>query len=177
MCDFLESCIFDVILLLCVLQYYFSIMSGDSPNAFTNENVFDFKEGRSSPAPTTSKDHNQSVVTASVLVEPQKEKGKEKEKEGDEDQPDFSSPILNPETNKENRRKSDADKTLEMNDDKYGDEGKDKKEDQNLLNGGLDRLPNPYARSKEYGEEESEDDTCVVNCIYYTMECCKCSIV
>ncbi|XP_044270206.1 uncharacterized protein LOC123014941 isoform X2 [Tribolium madens] len=158
-------------------KFVCSIMSGDSPNAFTNENVFDFKEGRSSPAPTTSKDHNQSgVVTASVLVEPQKEKEKSKDKDKEEeDEPDFSSPTLNPE-DKENRRRSDADKTLELNDPKYDDD-KGKKEEQNLLNGGLDRLPNPYARSKELGEEDSEDDTCIVNCIYYTMECCKCSIV
>ncbi|XP_015833470.1 uncharacterized protein LOC659636 isoform X2 [Tribolium castaneum] len=155
-------------------KFVCSIMSGDSPNAFTNENVFDFKEGRSSPAPTTSKEHNQGgVVTASVLVEPQKEKSKDKDKE-EEDEPDFSTPTLNP-GDKENRRQSDADKTLDLNDPKYdGDKGK---EEQNLLNGGLDRLPKPYASSKELGEEESEDDTCIVNCIYYTMECCKCSIV
>ena len=158
-----------------------SIMSGDSPNAFTNENVFDFKEGRSSPAPTTSKDQNTSgYVTASVLVEPQKEKGKDKDKDKeDEDRPDFSTPTLNPGADKEKRRPSDADKTLELNDPRNEDSGKggDKKEEQNLLNGGLDRLPNPYARSKAYDDEDSEEDTCIVNCIYYTMECCKCSIV
>ncbi|RZC33518.1 hypothetical protein BDFB_013065 [Asbolus verrucosus] len=153
-------------------------MSGDSPNAFTNENVFDFKEGRSSPAPTTSKDHIYgNVVTASVLVEPQKEKGKDKDKEADEDHPDFSSPTFNGGADKENRRRSDADKTLELNDPKYNSEKGDKKEEQNLLNGGLDKLPNPYGRSKEYNEEESDEDSCIVNCIYYTMECCKCSIV
>lgn len=149
-------------------------MSGDSPNAFTNENVFDFKEGRSSPAPTTSKDNNQSVVTASVLVEPPKEKEKNKDRDKEDDEPDFSTPVLNP-GDKDNRRKSNAERTLEFSDPNFDNDKSGKKEDQNLLNGGLDRLPNPYAR-KETGEEE-EDDTCIVNCIYYTMECCKCSIV
>lgn len=149
-------------------------MSGDSPSAFTNENVFDFKEGRSSPGPTTSKENNQ-VVTASVLVEPPKEKLKDKE--GEIDEPDFSDPTLNPVGDKRNKPKSDDDKTLDLDDPHYDLAKKENnKEDQNLLYNGLDRLPNPYARQKEF-DEESEENKCMVNCVYYTMECCKCSIL
>lgn len=149
-------------------------MSGDSPSAFTNENVFDFKEGSSSPAPTTSKEHNQ-VVTASVLIEPPKEKVKEKE--GETDEPDFSDPTLNPVGDKRSKPKSDDDKTLDLDNPNYELTKKgNNKEDQNLLYNGLDRLPNPYARQKEF-DEESEENKCMVNCVYYTMECCKCSIL
>lgn len=151
-------------------------MSGDSPSAFTNENVFDFKEGRSSPGPTTSKEHNQRV-TASVLVEPPKEEVKNKESETT-DEPDFSDPTLNkPVVDRQTKPKSDDDKTLDSNDPNYElSKKEDSKEDQNLLSNGLDRLPNPYARQKDF-DEESEENKCLVNCIYYTMECCKCTIL
>lgn len=148
-------------------------MSGDSPNAFTHEHVFDFKEGgRTSPVPTTSKDHQGTQgVTASVLVEPPQKDGEKKE-----DEPDFSSPTLNP--NSGEKRHSIPDNTLELNEQKYeGD--KREKEDENLLNngGGLGAKVHPKPPKQGNEVEEREDDSCIVNCIYYTMECCKCSIL
>ncbi|KAI4472078.1 hypothetical protein MML48_1g19116 [Holotrichia oblita] len=34
----------------------------------------------------------------------------------------------------------------------------------------------PKDAAKKHANEEEEDDNCAVKCLYYTMQCCECSI-
>ncbi|KAJ8985151.1 hypothetical protein NQ317_012803 [Molorchus minor] len=150
-----------------------SIMSGDSPNSHQND-IFDFKEGRTSPAPTTSKDigiQSGEVVQASVLVEPTKE----------DESKDLNSPILNNGAN-EDRSSCEQDQTVQLDDLSYNGKGKGDKDDQERrkLNGEFDKLDGawvPRNDIKKNNKTEDDDDNCTVKCLYYTMQCCECSIM
>lgn len=149
-------------------------MSGDSPNTHQTD-IFDFKEGRSSPAPTTSKDatvHGGEVVQASVLVEPDKDKDKEDESK------DLNSPILN-NSSQDERRQSDAEQTVQVDELNFSGKDKDRRE-KRKLNGDLDKLDGVWVPSREPRKEvksDDDDDNCTVKCLYYTMQCCECTIM
>ncbi|XP_018570518.1 uncharacterized protein LOC108910414 isoform X2 [Anoplophora glabripennis] len=154
-----------------------SIMSGDSPNTHQTD-IFDFKEGRTSPAPTTSKDaavqSGGEVVHATVLVEPEKDKDKDKEDESK----DLNSPILN-NASQDERRSSDPDQTVQLEELKFSGKDKDRRE-KRKLNGDLDRLDGVWVPSRDPRKDvkaEEDDENCTVKCLYYTMQCCECAII
>lgn len=141
-------------------------MSGDSPSSHAAETIFDFKDGRHSPIPTTSKEpapHN--IVTASVLVEPPK-----KEQEKEQEACPFNSPIANNTGDVKNERNNEE--TLKLNDSSGYD---DKMEDAKKLNGS-DKLDGKWIPAQET-KSEKEDEECAVKCLYYTMQCCECRIL
>ncbi|KAJ8938575.1 hypothetical protein NQ314_011434 [Rhamnusium bicolor] len=118
-------------------------MSGDSPNSHQND-IFDFKEGRSSPLPTTSKDvaiQSGEVVQASVLVEPDKDK--------EDDSKGLNSPILNNSSNDEHC-KSDPDQTVQLDEMSYSGKRKGDKDDpeKKKLNGDFDKLDGVWVPSQ-----------------------------
>lgn len=140
-------------------------MSGDSPNSHTND-IFDFKD-RSSPIPTTSKDiavqSGPSIVTASVLVEPSKVS------ECKPDEPGVDSPVSSVPDDV-----SSPERTLKLDDTcNSGDQNPDKQPN------GLDKLDGvwiPPVEEKKLGMNE-DDEGCAVKCLYYTMQCCECTIM
>lgn len=147
-----------------------SIMSGDSPNMHRNE-MFDFKEGRQSPTPTTSKD-GANAIQASIIVEP----GTNKKEEEDES-PSLVSPILN--NAYDESRKTDGDQTMRLDELSYSGKKDDDKDEKRMLNGELDKLDGvwvPSNNTRKKSIEEEDDDKCV-NCLYYTMQCCECTII
>lgn len=145
-------------------------MSGDSPHA--HNDIIDYIDGgRSSPAPTTSKDIqpiSTSVVQASVLVEPEKDR---------EDENSLCSPILNNPSD-DNRDNRDPDKTVALDELNYDGKKKDKN-DRKKLNGEADKLDGVWIPSSDPRKKplEEDEDNCVVNCLYYTMQCCECVIL
>ncbi|XP_019870218.2 uncharacterized protein LOC109598740 isoform X2 [Aethina tumida] len=161
--------------LQCVLYGIFverllSIMSGDSPNAHRDQN-FDFtKESRSSPLPTTSREHTlQSTAVpdaqkASVAVEPEKKEGEPL---------DICCPTLNNDECEDKRRNSDASDKAKFDD---RDRDTPDKNEKRKLNGG-DKLDGVWVTPKKKPEEVEEDDNCLVKCLYYTMQCCECNVM
>lgn len=146
-------------------------MSGDSPSSHATETIFDFKEGRHSPIPTTSKEqtnpHN--FVTASVLVEqPPK---KDEEKEQTDDACLLNSPILNNTGSNVHDDVGNEDKSLQLNDVGNCDEKKKKLNGPDMFDGKW--IPAPQQDVKNDKEEEE----CAVKCLYYTMQCCECTIL
>lgn len=147
-------------------------MSGDSPHAH-NDIIEYIDGGRSSPAPTTSKDPqpiSTSVVQASVLVEP--------EKDCEESENSLSSPIFNNLTCDDSGESQDNDKTVPLDELDHNGKKKGKNNDRKL-NGDADKLdgvwiPNNDPRKKPLEEDE---ENCAVNCLYYTMQCCECTIL
>ncbi|KAJ8925188.1 hypothetical protein NQ315_001374 [Exocentrus adspersus] len=156
-----------------------SIMSGDSPNTHQTD-LFDFKEGRVSPAPTTSKDvgvqSGGELVQASVLVEPAKDNKEE------EDNKEMSSPILNG-SQDERRCSTDADdQTVQLDELHFSGSGRgeDRRQEKRKLNGEADKLDGVWVPNREPRKDtkaEEEDDNCTVKCLYYTMQCCECTIM
>lgn len=143
-------------------------MSGDSPHSHNDIEYID--SGRSSPAPTTSKDPQAtSVVQASVLVEP--------EKNQDEDERALCSPILNNSTCDEKHNSQDLEKTVSLDDLDHNGKKKDKNE-REKLNGDVDKLDGVWIPSNDARKKPlEEDENCMVNCLYYTMQCCECVII
>lgn len=146
-------------------------MSGDSPHA--HNDIIDYIDGgRSSPAPTTSKDPQPlttSVVQASVLVEP--------EKDHEEEENGLCSPILNNTSCDDNINNQDSDKTFPLDDLDHNGKKKDKNE-KGKLNGEADKLDGVWMSNDTRKKPlEEDDDNCVVNCLYYTMQCCECVII
>lgn len=138
-------------------------MSGDSPSSHTN-NIFDFKEGRVSPGPTTSKElacqSGSSVVTASVLVEPKKEESQE---------PLLCSPISNI-----SDELPTAEKTLKL-DDAPNPDDKSNPSDRKL--NGTDKLDGMWVAPEKKVDKGEEEENCTVKCLYYTMQCCECTLM
>ncbi|KAJ8948749.1 hypothetical protein NQ318_017918 [Aromia moschata] len=128
------------------LRKKMSIMSGDSPNSHQND-LFDFKEGRSSPTPTTSKDvgvQSGEVVQASVLVEPHRD---------DDAGKDLNSPILNSGSGEDPEQTVQLD-DLDFSGGKRRCDNADRKDspEKKKLNGEFDRLDGvwvPPARPEE----------------------------
>lgn len=142
-------------------------MSGDSPSSHAAETIFDFREGRHSPVPTTSKDPipQQNIVTASVLVEPPK-----KEEEKEQEACLFNSPIAN--NTSEVKDERDNEETMKLNDCNAYD---DKRDDPRKLNGS-DMLDGKWIPAQD-AKSEKDDEECAVKCLYYTMQCCECRIL
>lgn len=157
------------------------MMSGDSPNSHSKD-FFDFKEGRSTPPPTTSKDiaiqsssnipdGKTDIVAASVLAEPLKEHGPGTNYvgviEGHSDHHKNDDEILSSEDKpfKDDSRPEAGDKN-------------DKRDSPKKINGTIDQLDGswiPPADVKK--DEDEEDDNCTVKCLYYTLQCCECTIM
>jgi len=155
-----------------------AMMSGDSPNSH-GKDYFDFKEkeGRSTPPPTTSKDISvQSssggkdakgdIVSASVLAEPPKEHGPGTNFVG----------IIDGHSEHKNDDEivSTEDKPL-RNDDRP--EAGDKKDAPKKLNGTIDKLDGNWVPPAEKKEDDEEEDNCGVKCLYYTLQCCECTVM
>lgn len=155
-------------------------MSGDSPSSHATETIFDFKEGRHSPIPTTSKDPTQqNFVTASVLVEPpppplppKKEKDEEKEQDGCP----LNSPIAN-NTSDVNDEHHGDEETLKLNDGGGGCGFDDNKRDDEKKLNGPDMLDGKWIPAQDAIKNEKEEEECAVKCLYYTMQCCECTIL
>lgn len=134
-------------------------MSGDSPNAHTN-NVFDYLEGRSSPTPTTSKEAN-TLVAASVLVEPSKADEKERNS--------ISLP------GSKAHDATDQSKLLKLEGKTEIDGNKEPPKDVNGSNEKLNAKLVPPPNSVK--GDNDDDENCIVKCLYYTMQCCECTII
>ncbi|XP_030766163.1 probable pre-mRNA-splicing factor ATP-dependent RNA helicase DEAH5 isoform X2 [Sitophilus oryzae] len=140
--------------------------------------------GRGSPVATTSRDvavqsgkgedKAKGEVQASVLVEPGGGRDKDKEEEGEEKF--FGSPTLNNEEEDRNRDKDDERRLRDNGDGGYG--GKDRRKDDKFRkNGNIDKLDGVWIPKDKKPQNESEDDNCIVKCLYVTMTCCECSIM
>lgn len=172
-----------------------SIMSGDSPN---RDDFFEFpKDGRSSPTPTSSKDvgiqsgiAGNTVAQASILVDPKEQKDKDK----DDKDKDKEDDILNsPTSNNSSHDEKDNDKTLPLEDsfnpDKDRKDDKDRgddKKDKNDKNGDKklngDRLDGVWVPTDKKSNDidfgnDKDDNNCLVQCLYYSMQCCDCNII
>lgn len=136
-------------------------MSGDSPTSHANEAIFDFREGRSSPIPTTSKDPipPHSIVTASVLIEPKK---------ADEEKQD--SAVLTSPVPKESKDEAIKEETLKLNDSSGCGNPPEKAN-------GSDKLDGSWIPAHDEKAADKEDEECAVKCLYYTMQCCECTII
>lgn len=156
------------------------MMSGDSPNSHGKE-FFDFKEGRSTPPPTTSKDIAVQSNTAaaevksdtgavSVLAEPLKEHGPATNCIGFLDARSDS-------RNDDDIVKTD-DKCIKEDDRDRHEAGDKGDAPPHKLNGSVDMLDGqwiPPADLKK--QDEEQDDNCTVRCLYYTLQCCECTIM
>lgn len=142
-------------------------MSGDSPSSHATETIFDFSQGRHSPIPTTSKEHN--IVTASVLVEQPPKKDEEKEQEAAL----LNSPIVNNTCESVDDGKVNEE-TLKLNDARGCDDGKG---DVKKQNGPADMLDGKWIPAPDVKQNDKEEEECAVKCLYYTMQCCECTIL
>lgn len=142
-------------------------MSGDSPSSHVTETIFDFKEGRHSPIPTTSKEPTppRNIVTASVLVEPPK-----KEEEKEQESCPFGSPVAN---NGDDVKADRGDEEPPKLDDSGGRE--DRKDELRKHNG-ADALDGKWVPPLD-AKSDKDDEECAVKCLYYTMQCCECTIL
>lgn len=155
-------------------------MSGDSPSSHATDTIFDFKEGRQSPIPTTSKESTsqpQNFVTASVLVEKPPKRDEEKEQESCL----FNSPLAN-NTCEVNNEHGNDESTLKLNSTGGGGGGGggfdgDKKDEQRKLNGPSDMLDGKWIPAQDATKNEKDEEECAVKCLYYTMQCCECTIL
>ncbi|KAF5295495.1 hypothetical protein FQR65_LT10483 [Abscondita terminalis] len=147
-----------------------AMMSGDSPNSHAKD-YFDFKEGRSTPPPTTSKDvvvlnnsgeAKAEILAASVILEPLKQPCNNQLGVTDGGQP-----------NHKNDDEIIAQEDKPLKSENLTDEGDRKK-----LNGTIDKLDgnwNPNSSTKK--NEDDSDENCAVKCLYYTLQCCECNIM
>lgn len=145
-------------------------MSGDSSNSHTND-IFDFKEDRVSPVPTTSKEigiqGGSTVVTASVLIDAKLDEKPE------EFIPHSPASIIG---DVENDFAS-AERTLPINENSTC--GEPDPDPVNNKQNGLDKLDGQWIHPKdEKGTQQSQDEeNCTVKCLYYTLQCCECTIM
>lgn len=161
-------------------------MAGDdSPTEKKDE----FHFGRSTPPPTTShvatsKHDNIEIKSAAEPPREDKDKdkdnnkdNKDKEKESDgKDEIDVLRPEANPGYNPDEIRRRDDDDAKNREKRSGGDRDRndgDKSVKKDALDGQW--IP-PKDAKEQYPEEEEEDDNCTVKCLYYTMQCCECSI-
>jgi len=148
-----------------------SIMSGDSPD----EPEYQYS-GRSTPPPTTSylhhgHSHNKPpspLVPRNVnkedeksdVIKEQEDKDKDKDKEmKDHDKDDIDSSTIRTSDKKDDKGRADD-----------GSKDSDDKNKEKLSNG-LDAKWHPPP------EAPPEERDCVVDCLYYTLQCCECTIM
>ncbi|XP_022904299.2 cylicin-2-like isoform X2 [Onthophagus taurus] len=176
-----------------VLSLLMSMMTGDdSPTANRKE---EFHFGRSTPPPTTSYFPKHEHADIKTVAEPNKEeKDKEKDKE-EKDDVDISRPDANPEY-KPNEKRENNERKDGGGGDKGGDRG-DKRKDKKDVGKGKgsgdndekeeessdkkcngDRLDGRWIPSdaKAPPSDDEDDSNCTVKCLYYTMQCCECTI-
>lgn len=141
------------------------MMSGDSP---TTHDLFDFPpEGRRTPPPTTSKDIGSTeaktdIVAASVMVEPPKGG-------------DFVG-VLDEDKTKDDEILASEERSARI-DGHQRDDG-DRKEATKQLNGNKDKLDGNWVPVDDLKKEDEEyDDNCAVKCLYYTLQCCECTVM
>ncbi|KAK9696121.1 hypothetical protein QE152_g32105 [Popillia japonica] len=149
-------------------------MAGDdSPTEKRDE----FQFGRSTPPPTTSHipaKPEQSIDIKTAAEPPKEEKDKDKD---EKDEIDVLRPDANPGYNPDEIRKREEDepRRRDKRDGDKDDRGKpEKKVDGSDALDGQWIPPNKEAKKQPIDEEE--DDNCTVKCLYYTMQCCECSI-
>lgn len=169
-------------------------MSGESPTE--NKDYFNF--GRSTPPPTTSYlparvDYEGTSTTdaaTAALMDPKKDKDKDKDRSAEDEKEDKEKddkdkedkdekdkehamgPGENPGGNKEgDSSKDDRGDKKEDKGDK--DDKRKKDENKNAANGDC---ANWKREPKVDEEEEEDDDSAVVKCLYYSMQCCECTI-
>jgi len=154
-----------------------AMMSGDSPNSHSKE-LFDFKEGRSTPPPTTSKDiavqsgsstadaKTDVVAASSVLAEPPKEHGPGTNYVG----------VIDPHADHKHDDDIVATEEKPLKSDDHPEAG-DKRDVSKKINGMIDKVDGNLAPSSEKKQEEEEDDSCAVKCLYYTLQCCECTVM
>ncbi|KAK4877709.1 hypothetical protein RN001_010215 [Aquatica leii] len=148
-----------------------AMMSGDSPNSHTKD-YYDFKEGRSTPPPTTSKDiaiqsssgggeAKAEILAASVILEPLKEPCSN------------HVGVIDSQSNHKNDDEIIAQEDKPLKSEHLTDEG-----DQKKLNGTIDKLDGNWVPTSDVKkDEEDSDENCAVKCLYYTLQCCECSIM
>ncbi|KAF5292134.1 hypothetical protein FQA39_LY14089 [Lamprigera yunnana] len=145
-----------------------AMMSGDTPNSHAKD-YFDFKEGRSTPPPTTSKDiavqscssgdAKADILTAAVILEPIKEP--------------YNNYI---EITDSKSNHSNEDEIITQEEKPFKNAHLADEENNERLNGIIDKLDGNWVPSSDLKKEEY-DDTCTVRCLYYTLQCCECSIM
>ncbi|XP_065161787.1 uncharacterized protein [Atheta coriaria] len=151
-----------------------SIMASDSSPTADNKEFSYPAPGRSTPPPTTSyvsaRQESQAIAIDQNIAKPIPEKEtddlKEKDaKEKEKDDVDMSAPDANPGYKPEERK----DDKRDFKEDKGGGGGDTK------LNGGS-KLETAFMLPLDAKDDEVEEESCTVNCLYYTMQCCECVI-
>ncbi|KAI4472052.1 hypothetical protein MML48_1g08619 [Holotrichia oblita] len=155
-------------------------MAGDDSPTEKRE---EFNFGRSTPPPTTShvagnrQEHSIDIKTAAEPPKEEKEKDKDKDKD-EKDEIDVHRPDANPGYNPDEIRKREEDEPKRR--DKRDDNDRDNRDKPEKKIDGSDMLDGqwipPKDAAKKHANEEEEDDNCAVKCLYYTMQCCECSI-
>lgn len=148
-------------------------MSGGSP---AESDILGFGAGRSTPPPTTSymaaRSEIEGAGDASTLLEQKEPKEKDKDKEEtDKDKEKEERGPMGPGENP-GYKEDDAimrDDSDRKDRDGGGDRGGKKMSNGDVFDGAV-KLP---LGAKV---EEEEDETCMVKCLYYTMQCCECTI-
>lgn len=146
-------------------------MSGDSP---AESDLLGLGAGRSTPPPTTSymaaRNEIEGAGDASTLLEQKEPKEKEKDTEeaNNENERGPIGPGENPGYKEDDViMRDDSDR---KDCDKGGGRGDKKMSNGDVLDGAI-KLP---LGAKV---EEEEDETCMVKCLYYTMQCCECTLL
>lgn len=160
-------------------------MTSESPTE--NKDYFNF--GRSTPPPTTSfmarigyEGSSSTATDSTALLELKKDTEKDKDADGEKDKEDKEDkdkekeehamgPGENPGEKKNNEciKREDGDKR----DDK-GEKDRKSKDYDKIPNGDYPQDWKSTVDGKI--DEEQEDDNCIVKCLYYTMQCCECTI-
>lgn len=141
--------------------FYSVMMSGDSTNP--HKDYIDFQDSRLSPTPTTSKDYsapNSTNVAVAASI--------------------CTTPINKPETTEL------LDGTPKM---KEGTAAAQPNEEDipdstvcsSKPNGTLDRFDDQWKKNNTQSvpgmQKEENEDGCAVKCLYYTLQCCECTIL
>lgn len=170
-------------------------MTSESPTE--NRDYFNF--GRTTtPPPTTSsyvpnrieyEDSGGTTSEAAALIEPKKEKATTTDTEKEEkDKDDKEEKDKEKDDNKDERAMGPGDnlgydktdcRIRDDDGDRRGDkgdkDGKSKDHNEKIPNG---EFPSNFKTNNDGKNEEEldDDDTCFVKCLYYTMQCCECTI-
>lgn len=148
-----------------------AMMSGDSPDHCRTDPLLELKDR---PVACTSNGNankpSAETITASVSVEPVPKP--QEALPTSEDKPE--EPI-----GKRNRSTSTDDDEIETA--AIVGEKKEDGEEQPLANGAVDLIDGDPTKFNNLGakklEEDSEDESCGVKCLYYTLQCCECTIM
>ncbi|XP_018330685.1 uncharacterized protein LOC108740737 isoform X2 [Agrilus planipennis] len=152
-------------------NFVIAMMSGDSPNSQKHE-LFEFKEDRKPPSPTTSRDAAVQIENANANNTDLAAASAFSDKVNDEvSKEPYANEVHEPHKNEDEILATAEEVPLRTE--------KRQSSDGNYVsrNDNLNRLDGITIKPVNKKEETEEDESCGIKCLYYTLQCCECTIM